>query len=67
MTDTAPIKNPMDEFQTKLAAVMDRVVGGSAPIENSGRLSGGANMESWSFDRAGKLSLIHISEPTRPY
>jgi aminoglycoside phosphotransferase (APT) family kinase protein len=52
MTDTAPIKNPMDEFQTKLAAVMDRIVGDSAPVENLGRLSGGANMESWSFDFA---------------
>lgn len=54
MTDTAPIKNPMDEFPAKLAAVMDRIAGDKAAIENLGRLSGGANMESWSFDRAGK-------------
>ena len=37
MTDTAPIKNPMDEFTAKLAAVMDRIVGEKAAIENLGR------------------------------
>ncbi|MGL5837427.1 MAG: phosphotransferase [Sphingorhabdus sp.] len=33
---------------------MNRIVGDSASIENIARLSGGANMESWSFDRAGQ-------------
>jgi aminoglycoside phosphotransferase (APT) family kinase protein len=44
----------MEEFQNKLAACMDRVLGDRAAIDNLGRLSGGANMESWSFDRAGQ-------------
>lgn len=44
----------MNEFQARLAAAMDRMTGDSAAIENLDRLSGGANMESWSFDRAGK-------------
>lgn len=54
MTAPVPIENQMDEFEARLAAVMDRIAGGSAAIENVTRLSGGANMESWSFDRAGK-------------
>jgi aminoglycoside phosphotransferase (APT) family kinase protein len=49
-----PNEKGMEEFQNKLAACMDRVLGDRAAIENLGRLSGGANMESWSFDRAGQ-------------
>jgi aminoglycoside phosphotransferase (APT) family kinase protein len=44
----------MEEFDAKLAAAMDRVCGDRAEVENLSRLSGGANMESWSFDRAGQ-------------
>ncbi len=44
----------MEDFAIKLAAAMDRIVGGAAPIEGPTRLSGGANMESWSFDRDGQ-------------
>ncbi len=44
----------MEEFQEKVTAVMDRICGNHAPLERLVRLSGGANMESWSFDRAGK-------------
>lgn len=54
MTEAASIKIAMDEFQASLAAAMDRMTGKGAAIENLARLSGGANMESWSFDRAGK-------------
>ena len=49
-----PNEKGMEEFQDKLAACMDRVLGDRAAIENLARLSGGANMESWSFDRAGQ-------------
>jgi aminoglycoside phosphotransferase (APT) family kinase protein len=49
-----PNEKGMEEFQNKLAACMDRVLGDRAAIDNLGRLSGGANMESWSFDRAGQ-------------
>ena len=49
-----PNEKGMEEFQDKLAACMDRVLGDRAAIDNLGRLSGGANMESWSFDRAGQ-------------
>jgi aminoglycoside phosphotransferase (APT) family kinase protein len=44
----------MEEFQAKLSRVMDRICGDQAAIESIVRLSGGANMESWSFDRAGQ-------------
>lgn len=44
----------MEEFQEKLARCMDRITGDQAAVENLARLSGGANMESWSFDRAGQ-------------
>jgi aminoglycoside phosphotransferase (APT) family kinase protein len=44
----------MEEFQAKLAGAMDRIFGDRASIDALTRLSGGANMESWSFDRAGK-------------
>jgi aminoglycoside phosphotransferase (APT) family kinase protein len=44
----------MEELSRKLAAAMDRICGDAAAIADLTRLSGGANMESWSFDRAGQ-------------
>lgn len=44
----------MEAFSEKLKAAVTRMIGGSAPIEALTRLSGGASMESWSFDRAGQ-------------
>jgi aminoglycoside phosphotransferase (APT) family kinase protein len=49
-----PNENAMEEFQARFSGVMDRVVGESGEIGNLLRLSGGANMESWSFDWAGQ-------------
>lgn len=37
-----------------LEAVMTRLTGRAAPIDGLRRLTGGANMESWSFDRDGR-------------
>lgn len=37
-----------------LDRAMARLTGGNAPAERLVRLTGGANMESWSFDRAGE-------------
>jgi aminoglycoside phosphotransferase (APT) family kinase protein len=48
----------MEEFNEKLTLAMDRILGGAAPIANLTRLSGGANMESWSFDRAGQGHVL---------
>jgi aminoglycoside phosphotransferase (APT) family kinase protein len=44
----------MEEFQEKLAVMMDRICGDRAVLDNLSRLSGGANMESWSFNREGQ-------------
>jgi aminoglycoside phosphotransferase (APT) family kinase protein len=44
----------MEDFAKKLGIAMDRILGAAAPISNLTRLSGGANMESWSFDREGQ-------------
>jgi aminoglycoside phosphotransferase (APT) family kinase protein len=44
----------MQAFEDKLAIAMNRICGNGAEIANVVRLSGGANMESWSFDRAGQ-------------
>lgn len=44
----------MDDIAVKLTAAMARIMGDDAPIERLTRLSGGANMESWSFDFAGQ-------------
>lgn len=48
------ITGSMEGFSDKLAAAMARIIGGDAPIVALNRLSGGANMESWSFDRGGQ-------------
>jgi aminoglycoside phosphotransferase (APT) family kinase protein len=44
----------MDDITLCLAPIMRRAVGGEGAIENLARLSGGANMESSSFDWAGQ-------------
>jgi aminoglycoside phosphotransferase (APT) family kinase protein len=44
----------MEEFHAKLVAAMDRICRDRAEVTGLTRLSGGANMESWSFDRAGQ-------------
>ncbi len=44
----------MSDITSALAAVMARCTGTTAAIENLTRLSGGANMESSSFDYAGR-------------
>jgi aminoglycoside phosphotransferase (APT) family kinase protein len=40
----------MEEFTIALSRFAARILGGDAVIENLHRLTGGANMESWSFD-----------------
>jgi aminoglycoside phosphotransferase (APT) family kinase protein len=44
----------MEDFHAKLSQAMDRICGVGASIDKLIRLTGGANMESWSFDRAGQ-------------
>ena len=44
----------MDALLSSLAQIMRRSVGGSGEVTNFARLSGGANMESSSFDWAGQ-------------
>jgi aminoglycoside phosphotransferase (APT) family kinase protein len=48
----------MEEFPAKLAVAINRICGDNAAIERLSRLSGGANMESWSFDRAGQSYVL---------
>ena len=48
----------MVEIQEKLASVMDRIAGNHADIENLGRLSGGANMESWRFTAGDTVCVL---------
>ncbi len=47
-------ENTIEAFQHRLSQAVDRILGGRAQIDSLLRLSGGANMESWSFDRAGQ-------------
>ena len=44
-----PAVDPMSDFSDLVSALMLRFVGGGA-LSSLSRLSGGANMESWSFD-----------------
>jgi aminoglycoside phosphotransferase (APT) family kinase protein len=44
----------MNDIVPALQAIMHRATGTNAPVENLTRLSGGANMESSSFDYAGQ-------------
>eukprot|EP01031_Cornospumella_fuschlensis_P013849 gene13849-16923_t len=47
----------MTDLDTLLAAFMTRAVG-PGTLSGLGRLSGGANMESWSFDFAGEPYVL---------
>lgn len=44
----------MEELAEKLSRLMERNGAGTGPVGALTRLSGGANMESWSFDFAGR-------------
>jgi aminoglycoside phosphotransferase (APT) family kinase protein len=50
----------MEEFEGKLAQFVGRVLGTGA-VSNLHRLSGGANMESWSFDHGGQGYVLRLS------
>ncbi len=50
-----------DEFTTALARFVRRVLGGNATPENLQRLTGGANMESWSFDYGDQGYVLRYS------
>jgi aminoglycoside phosphotransferase (APT) family kinase protein len=39
-----------DEFASRITRLVQRSLGGKAAVQNLQRLTGGANMESWSFD-----------------
>ena len=51
----------MTDFTTSVCAFVRRIFGGSAEVENLTRLTGGANMESWSFDFAGHGYVLRRS------
>ena len=50
-----------DEFATALLQFIRRVLGGAGEPENLHRLTGGANMESWSFDYDGQGYVLRRS------
>jgi aminoglycoside phosphotransferase (APT) family kinase protein len=49
------------EFAALLGRFVQRSVGGNAAVENLQRLTGGANMESWSFDYEGQGYVLRHS------
>lgn len=49
------------EFATHLSGFVQRGLGGDGTIEELKRLSGGANMESWSFDHGGLGYVLRFS------
>ncbi len=51
----------MKDFAALVSAFARRIFGGSAEVENLTRLTGGANMESWSFDYAGHGYVLRRS------
>lgn len=51
----------MEEFAKSLTRFAARVSGGEGTPENLHRLTGGANMESWSFDHAGQGYVLRYS------
>lgn len=51
----------IDEFATDLLHFVRRVLGGAGEPENLHRLTGGANMESWSFDYDGNGYVLRRS------
>ncbi len=50
-----------DEFGPKLRQYVQRNLGGVGVIDDIKRLSGGANIESWSFDYAGQGYVLRRS------
>ena len=50
-----------DGFAFLVMAFARRVLGGADPINNLSQLTGGANMESWSFDYAGQGYVLRRS------
>ena len=51
----------MKDFASSIAAIARRILGCSGEVENLRRLSGGANMESWSFDYVGQGYVLRRS------
>lgn len=51
----------MSDFAALVSTFARRTLGGSAEVENLIRLTGGANMESWSFDHAGRGYVLRRS------
>jgi aminoglycoside phosphotransferase (APT) family kinase protein len=56
----------MADIQSKLTVLMARVHGAVLSVENPTRLSGGANMESWSFE-CGGLSFVLRRAPSAEF
>jgi aminoglycoside phosphotransferase (APT) family kinase protein len=50
-----------DEFAANLSRFVHRVLGGKGEPESLHRLTGGANMESWSFDYSGNGYVLRCS------
>jgi aminoglycoside phosphotransferase (APT) family kinase protein len=48
----------MENFEAQISGVMTRAVGPKGSTERLARLSGGANMESWSFDYASESYVL---------
>jgi aminoglycoside phosphotransferase (APT) family kinase protein len=51
----------LKDFAALVSAFARRIFGGSVEVENLMRLTGGANMESWSFDYAGHGYVLRRS------
>jgi aminoglycoside phosphotransferase (APT) family kinase protein len=51
----------LKDFAALVSAFARRIFGGSVKVENLMRLTGGANMESWSFDYAGHGYVLRRS------
>lgn len=49
------------DFPAKLSRFVQRGLSGGGSVENLKRLSGGANMESWSFDHEGSGYVLRLS------
>lgn len=49
------------DFPASLSRFVQRGLGGNGTVEDVKRLSGGANMESWSFDYAGQGYVLRFS------
>ena len=63
--DVAPIVGSVTDLSDLLSLLMLRIVGAGA-LSGLSRLSGGANMESWSFDwRAEGRTAGYVLRPAR--